>query len=76
MERTFVDMEVGEIVGPIRTSAGFHLLRLNNRDALDVVPFAQIKDKLILDLQEEEMKRQADIWLKERRARMFISVRL
>ncbi len=76
LERAFVDMEVGEILGPIRTSAGFHLLRLNNRDALDVVPFAQVKDKLILELQEEEMKRQADIWLKERRARMFISVRL
>ena len=76
LERSFFDMEVGEVVGPIRTSSGFHLLRLNARDALDVMPFAQVKDKIIQDLQEEEMKRQADIWLKERRARMFISIRL
>lgn len=76
LERAFVDMEIGEIVGPIRTSAGFHLLRLNNRDSLDVMPFAKVKDKIIVDLQEEEMKRQASIWMKERRARMFINVRL
>ena len=76
LERSFFDMEVGEMVGPIRTSSGFHLLRLNARDSLDVMPFAKVKDKIIVDLQEEEMKRQADIWLKERRARMFISIRL
>ena len=76
LERSFVDMEVGEVVGPIRTSSGFHLLRLNARDSLDVMPFAKVKDKIIVDLQEEEMKRQASIWLKERRARMFISIRL
>ncbi len=76
LERTFVDMEVGEIAGPIRTNSGFHLVRLNNRDSLDVVPFADVKNKIIADLQEEEMKRQANIWIKERRSRMFISIRL
>jgi peptidyl-prolyl cis-trans isomerase SurA len=76
LERVFVDMEPGEIVGPVRTASGFHLLRLNKRDSLDVMPFAEVKEKIIQDLQEEEMKRQAGIWLKERRARMFISIRL
>ena len=76
LERAFFDLEVGEVAGPIRTPAGFHIIRLNNREALGVMPFAKVKDKIVQDLQEEEMQRQAGIWLKEQRARMFIDIRI
>lgn len=76
LERAFFDMEEGEVTGPIRTSAGFHLLKLNKREALGVMPFSEVKDRIIQDLQEEEMQRQAGIWLKERRSRMFIDIRI
>jgi peptidyl-prolyl cis-trans isomerase SurA len=76
LERAFFDLEVGEVAGPIRTPAGFHIVKLNDREALGVMPFAKVKNKIILDLQEEEMQRQAAIWLKEQRARMFIDIRI
>jgi peptidyl-prolyl cis-trans isomerase SurA len=76
LERAFFDLEVGEVAGPIRTPAGFHIIRLISREALGVMPFSKVKDKIIQDLQEEEMQRQAGIWLKEQRARMFIDIRI
>ena len=76
LERAFFDLEEGEVSGPIRTTAGFHILKLNKREALGVMPFNEVKDRIIQDLQEEEMQRQAGIWLKERRSRMFIDIRI
>lgn len=76
LERAFFDLEEGETTGPVRTSAGFHLLKLNKREALGVMPFSEVKNRIIQDLQEEEMQRQAGIWLKERRSRMFIDIRI
>ena len=76
LERAFFDLEVGEVEGPVRTSAGFHIIKLTKREALGVMPFVEVKDKIIQDLQEEEMQRQAGIWLKERRSRMFIDIRI
>jgi peptidyl-prolyl cis-trans isomerase SurA len=76
LERAFFDLEVGEVSGPVRTSAGFHIITLKKREALGVMPFDKVKSKIIQDLQEEEMQRQASIWLKEKRARMFIDIRI
>jgi peptidyl-prolyl cis-trans isomerase SurA len=76
LERSFFDLEVGELAGPIRTPAGFHLIRLNNREALGVQPFAEVKDRITTQLAQEEMMRQEKIWLKELRLRTFIDVRM
>jgi peptidyl-prolyl cis-trans isomerase SurA len=76
LERAFFDLEVGEVAGPIRTPAGFHIIKLIRREALGVMPFSKVKNKIIQDLQEEEMQRQAGIWLKEQRARLFIDIRI
>jgi peptidyl-prolyl cis-trans isomerase SurA len=76
LERAFFDLEVGEVAGPIRTPAGFHIIRLNAREDLGIMPFAKVKDKIVQRLQEEEMERQSNIWLKELRSRIFIDVRM
>jgi peptidyl-prolyl cis-trans isomerase SurA len=76
LEKAFFDLEPGEVAGPIRTPAGFHLIKLNAREALGVMPFKEVKDKIVMALQEEEMERQAAIWIKEQRARIFIDVRM
>lgn len=76
LERAFVDLEVGEIAGPIRTPAGFHVVRLNAREELGVMPFSEVKDRIIQQMQEKEMQRQSEIWLKDLRSRIFIDVRM
>lgn len=76
MDRAFLDLEVGELAGPLRTPAGYHILRLNDRQALGVQPFAEVKDRIIAQLAQEEMMRQEKIWLKELRLKTFIDVRM
>ena len=76
MDRAFLDMEQGEVAGPIRTTNGFHILKLIEREEMGVQPFDEVKNQIMNQLMQEEMIRQQKIWLKELRLRTFIDVRL
>ncbi len=76
LDRAFLDLEVGEIAGPLRTGAGYHIIRLNQREALGVQLFSEVKDRIVAQLAQDEMLRQEKIWIKELRLRTFIDVRL
>ncbi|NMG56048.1 peptidylprolyl isomerase [Aromatoleum aromaticum] len=39
----------GEIVGPVESQFGFHVIRLVERKAETTIPFEQVKDKLVRD---------------------------
>ena len=75
LDRVFVDLEPGELSGPFRTSAGFHIVKLVSREDLGVQPFADVKQRIQNQLMQEEMTRQEKIWLKELRLRTFIDKR-
>jgi len=75
LDRVFVDMEPGELSGPIRTSSGFHIVKLLSREDLGVQSFADVRQRILNQLMQEEMIRQEKIWLKELRLRTFIDRR-
>jgi peptidyl-prolyl cis-trans isomerase SurA len=75
LDRAFLDLEVDEIAGPIRTAAGFHIIKLISRENR-VQPFSEVKDRILSHLGQQEMARQEKIWLNELRLRTFIDVRL
>jgi len=76
LDRAFLDLEDGELAGPLRTSAGFHIIKLIERQALGVQPFSEVKNRIVGQLMQEEMVRQQKIWLKELRLRTFVDIRL
>lgn len=76
LDRAFLDLEAGELAGPLRSSAGFHVIRLNERQALGVQPFSEVKNRIVGQLMQDEMVRQQKIWLKELRLRTFVDTRL
>ncbi len=76
LDRAFMDMEVGEVVGPIRSGTGYHILRLSARESLGVQPFSEVKERIMSQLTQREMMRQEQIWLKELRLKTFIDIRL
>ncbi len=76
LNRAFLDMEVGEINGPVRTAAGFHIIRLNNRETMGVQPFSEVKERITAQLAQKEMVRQEKIWLKELKLKTFVDIRL
>jgi len=40
---------VGDVVGPVETQFGYHVIRLVERKAEAIIPFEQVKDKLVRD---------------------------
>jgi peptidyl-prolyl cis-trans isomerase SurA len=76
LDAAFQDLEEGEISGPVRTSAGFHIIKVLERENLGVQPFAEVKNRILGQLMQDEMMRQQKIWLGELRARTFIDIRL
>jgi peptidyl-prolyl cis-trans isomerase SurA len=75
LDRAFVDLEPGEISGPLRTASGFHVVKLLAREELGVQPFADVRQRILGQLVQEEMIRQEKIWLKELKLRTFIDRR-
>ncbi|MBW2277363.1 MAG: peptidylprolyl isomerase [Deltaproteobacteria bacterium] len=76
LDRAFLDLEDGELAGPLRSSSGFHIINLIERQALGVQPFAEVKNRIVGQLMQEEMVRQQKIWLRELRLRTFVDIRL
>ncbi|MDD5307640.1 MAG: peptidylprolyl isomerase [Deltaproteobacteria bacterium] len=76
LDREFLDMEPGEVAGPIRTAAGFHVLKLVSREALGVQKFSEVKDRIMSQLAKDAMARQEQIWLKELRLKTYIEILL
>jgi peptidyl-prolyl cis-trans isomerase SurA len=75
LDRVFVDLEPGEIAGPVRTASGFHIVKLLAREDLGVQPFADVRQRILGQLVQDEMMRQEKIWLKELKLRTFIDRR-
>lgn len=46
--------KVGQIVGPIRTQYGYHIIQLEGIDAPTVKPFAEVKAQLLADYQKKK----------------------
>ncbi|MBN2802205.1 MAG: peptidylprolyl isomerase [Deltaproteobacteria bacterium] len=76
LDSAFLNMERDEIAGPLRTSAGFHIIKLFDREDTGVKPFSEVQNIIISQLTQKEMERQQEIWLKELRRKIFISIRI
>jgi len=76
LDRAYLDMEPGEISGPVRSSMGFHILKLIEREASAVMPFSDVRDRIKAQLIEVEMAKQEKLWIEELRRLSYIDVRL
>ncbi|MBN2717533.1 MAG: peptidylprolyl isomerase [Deltaproteobacteria bacterium] len=72
LDSVFLDMEPGEVTGPVKSAAGFHILKLVSREDTGVKPFAEVKNLIIGQLTQKEMERQQGLWLRELRKKTFI----
>ncbi|MBN2525107.1 MAG: peptidylprolyl isomerase [Deltaproteobacteria bacterium] len=76
LDSVFLDMEPGELTGPVKSPAGFHILKLISREDTGVKPFSEVKNIIIGQLTQKEMERQQELWLQELRKKTFIKVRI
>ncbi len=76
IEELVFTMDKGQIGGPVRGNRGFSVLKVVERRAKDVKPFAEIRENLRLQLYQKEFERQSKTYLTELRKKTLVDIRL
>ncbi|MDO9019595.1 MAG: peptidylprolyl isomerase [Deltaproteobacteria bacterium] len=69
-------LALGGVTDPVRGPAGWHVIRLASRRALEPPPFVSVRERLYAALVNREMLRQRGIYLRELRRTVSIDNRL
>ena len=75
-ERAAFTLKVGEVSEPVRTSFGWHVLKVEERRAVDVPPYEQMKDELEARLRQEKMEKAIEQYVRELKQQASIEVKL
>jgi len=76
LDQAITALAVGGVSEPVRGAAGWHVIRLLSRRAVEPPPFASVRDRLYAALVNREMLRQRGIYLRELRRTVSIDDRL
>jgi len=74
LEEVAATLEPGEVGGPVRTSAGYHILKLLSRKQSEPPSFAEVRDTLEKKLLSEKEEPARTRWLKELKKTTYIEV--
>ena len=76
LDQAIAALAPGGVTDPVQGPAGWHVLRLVSRRAVEPPPFASVRDRLYAALVNREMLRQRGIYLRELRRTVSIDDRL
>lgn len=65
LESLAADLEPGEIGGPVRTSLGLHIMKLEKKSFLAPPPLSDVEDEIRTALMEEKGREIQDQWFRE-----------
>ena len=68
------DLAVGQISAPVRSTSGYHILRLIEREEASVLPFEQLRPQVLGEYRRREGDRRVRQLLAERRAEAEIAI--
>lgn len=74
LEAAVIDSEAGEMVGPVLSPLGYHLIHLTDRSTVDPPPLDAVRDQLTRALLEEKRKEAIASWIDELRGMYFIEI--
>jgi len=66
----------GEVGEPARVADGFRIIKVLEWEASDVLPFERARDRIRMQLMEQQMAQQERIWIAELRRKAYVDVRL
>jgi peptidyl-prolyl cis-trans isomerase SurA len=75
-ERPLLALEKGQVTAPIRSAAGFHLLKLEDREELTAERLADARQQARDLLLQKKAQERFDEWLEGLRRRALIAIRL
>ncbi|MDF1526560.1 MAG: peptidylprolyl isomerase [bacterium] len=74
LENLAATLEPGEVGGPVRTSAGYHILRLESRGTVEPPPFTEVRNTLERSLMADREESVRTRWLNELKKTTYIEV--
>jgi len=75
-EKVAFSMKEGEVSEPVRTQFGWHVLKVEERRAVDVAPFEQVKAELESRLKLQKTEKFVEQYVQELRQRASVEVKL
>ena len=66
-ERAAVGLKVGETSGPVKTSFGYHIIKVTDKKTGPIVEFDRVKDVIMQRLSAEKQKEAFDNYVSELR---------
>ena len=76
LEGAGFNLKTGETSELIRSSAGFHIIRVLERKGGEPRPFAEVQFRIREEMSQDEAEKKFQEWLKDLRARAYIEMRL
>ncbi|MFB6290674.1 MAG: tetratricopeptide repeat protein [Candidatus Bipolaricaulia bacterium] len=76
VENLAFSLAVGEVGGPIKTSAGWEILRVEDKQERVVPSFEEIKDKVKQDYVSQEKQQRYDKWYEKVRKEATVEIKL
>jgi peptidyl-prolyl cis-trans isomerase SurA len=76
LEEAGFKLKTGEFSELIRSSAGFHIIRVLERRGGEPRPFAEVQGKIREEMSQTEAENKFQEWVKDLRARAYVEIRL
>jgi peptidyl-prolyl cis-trans isomerase SurA len=75
-DKVAFSLKPGEVSDPIRTNFGWHVLKVEERRAVGVAPYEELRPKLELQLRQQKTEKFVDQYVQELRKKASIEVKL
>jgi peptidyl-prolyl cis-trans isomerase SurA len=75
-EQAAFTLKEGEVSNPIRTNFGWHVLKVEERKAIGVTSYEEMRSKLELQLRQQKTEKFVDQYVQELRKKAVIEVKL
>lgn len=75
-EKAAFSLKVGEVSEPIRTNFGWHVLKVEEKRAVGVTPYEEMRGKLEAQLRQQKTEKFVDQYVQELRKKAVIEVKI
>jgi peptidyl-prolyl cis-trans isomerase SurA len=75
-EKAAFSMKVGEVSEPIRTNFGWHVLKVEERRAVGVTAYEELRPKLEMQLRQQKTEKFVDQYVQELKKKAVIEVKI
>lgn len=73
-EAAIKELEPGDIVGPVETISGFHIIKLMDVQESRLLPFAEVMEKIKVTIEDKKRKELYDEWMTELKREVALEI--